>query len=308
MEDKSVPRLARLTGLRYFYEAVRHGSFRRAAESINVAASAINRQITILEAHMDTKLFERERGRGGLRITEAGGILFNRLCSAMNELAIAADEISELKGLQRGHLRIGVNEVIGSDILPAVIAHMHERYPGITFRITVDNTPEIVKRLQDGDIDIGLGYNFPSLKELSFLAVLQRKTYLITALNHPLAERRSVRLRDIDGSDFILPDRSLPLRRMLDDAFAATNVKVNAIIETNSFTQLRTMVEAGIGVSVITGKFMRHSTQRIAFIDLKEDMIKSGVLSCCSSTGRTLSAAAAAFSGTVRDHFVETTS
>ncbi|MFX7870603.1 LysR family transcriptional regulator substrate-binding protein, partial [Acinetobacter baumannii] len=84
----------------------------------------------------------------------------------------------------------------------------------------------------DGDVDIGFGYNFPSLKDLNFLAVRQRRTHLITSLRHPLAKRKSVRLQELSGADFILPDRSLSLRRMLDDAFAATNVKINPIMET----------------------------------------------------------------------------
>ena len=305
MDEKSVPRLARLTGLRYFFEVVEHGSFRRAAEEINVAASAINRQITILETHLETRLFDRERGPGGLRLTEAGRILYNRLCSVMNELAIAGDEISELKGVQRGHLRIGVNEVIATDILPGLIADLHRPYPKLTFTITVDNTPEIVRRLQDGDVDLGLGYNFPSIKDLTFHYVLQRRTHLITSMDHPLAKRRSVQLQEISGSHFILPDRSLALRRMLDDAFAATNLAINPIIETNSFTLLRTMVQAGLGVSIVTGRFMRHRPQRIAFIDLKDEIVKFGVLSCCGVSGRTPSAAALAFLAAVRTHFAD---
>ncbi|MGL6061879.1 MAG: LysR family transcriptional regulator, partial [Bradyrhizobium sp.] len=305
MDDKPIPRLAKMPALRYFFEVVQYGSFRRAAEKIHVAASAINRQITLLESSLGAKLFDRERGPGGLRLTEAGRILHYRLGAVMNELALAGDEIGELKGLQRGHLRIGVNEVIATDLLPGVIADMHMHYPNLTYKIVVDNTPEIVKRLQDGDVDIGFGYNFPSLKDLNFLAVRQRRTHLITSLRHPLAKRKSVRLQELSGADFILPDRSLSLRRMLDDAFAATNVKINPIMETNSFTLLRTMVQSGLGISIVTGRFMRHSPQRIAFIDLKEDVIKFGVLFCCSSTNRTLSAAAAAFSEAVSNHFAD---
>ncbi len=303
MDEKHVPRLARMTALRYFFEVVQRGSFRKAADEINVAASAINRQISLLEATLDTKLFDRERGPTGLRLTEAGRILHYRLCSVMNELAIAGDEISELKGLQRGHLRIGVNEVIATDLLPDVIAELHSRYENLTFKAVVDNTPEIVKRLHDGDVDIGFGYNFPSTKELNFLSVLQRKTHLITSLGHPFARRKHVKLRDIQGADFILPDRSLALRRMLDDAFAATDLKINPIMETNSFTLLHTMVQAGLGISIVTGRFIRNSPQRLAFIDLKEDVIKFGVLSCCSSAGRTPSAAAVAFADVVKTYF-----
>lgn len=91
----------------------------------------------------------------------------------MNELALAGDEIGELKGPQRGHLRIGVNEVIATDILPDAIAVIHSRHPNLTFKIVVDNTPEIVRRVHDGDVDVGFGYNFPAIKELNFVAVKQ---------------------------------------------------------------------------------------------------------------------------------------
>ena len=193
--------------------------------------------------------------------------------------------------------------MIATDLLPDVIAELHSRYENLTFKAVVDNTPEIVKRLHDGDVDIGFGYNFPSTKELNFLSVLQRKTHLITSLGHPFARRKHVKLRDIQGADFILPDRSLALRRMLDDAFAATDLKINPIMETNSFTLLRTMVQAGLGISIVTGRFIRNSPQRLAFIDLKEDVIKFGVLSCCSSAGRTPSAAAVAFADVVKTYF-----
>jgi DNA-binding transcriptional LysR family regulator len=303
MEKNITPTLARLTALRYFFDVVQYGSFRRAAEETHVAASAINRQIKNLEEALAVRLFDRERGRGGLRLTEAGKILHYRLCSVMNELSIAGDEINELKGMQRGHLKVGVNEVLASDLLPSIVAELHGRYPNITFTVTVDNTPEIVKLLRKGDVDIGLGYNFPTLEELHVIDAFRRKTYLITSIDHPLSNKQSIGLRDIMGADFILPDRSLALRRMLDEAFAATNLIVNPIIETNSFTLLRTMVQKGLGVSIVTGSFLIHSPEKLAFVNIRESVIKSGVLSCCTISGRTPPAAALAFSEAVKALF-----
>src|ERR1700710_3137407 len=86
--------------LRYFYEVAQAGSFRRAAERINVAASALNRQITLLEAELKAPLFERRPGRGKLRLTAAGEVLLHRVRLSMNELAIARSAIEALKGLK----------------------------------------------------------------------------------------------------------------------------------------------------------------------------------------------------------------
>lgn len=295
--------LARLPSLRYFIEVAHYGSFRRAAEQLNIAPSAINRQISNLEATLGVQLFDRERGRTGLRLTEAGRILQHRVASIMNELVIVGEELNELKGLQRGHLRLAVNEVVASDLLHGLIANFHSNFPDLTYAVMVENTPEIVRRLQDGDVDIGIGYNFPPTADLEVLSTLKRETCLITSLDHRLARRRLVRLDEIAGEKFIFPDKSLALRRMLDDTFAKVQLKVHPVMETNSFTLLRQMVQNGLGVSMVIGQFLQYHPERISFVRVDNTAIGSGLLSCCRVAGRTLSTASRAFSASVKTLF-----
>ena len=92
LNQNSNLKLARSTALRYFSQVAESGSFRGAAGTLHIAASAINRQISNLEADLGVKLFERARGPAGLRLTDAGTILQGRLRSAMNELRIANEE------------------------------------------------------------------------------------------------------------------------------------------------------------------------------------------------------------------------
>ena len=100
--------LGRLPGLRHFIEVAQLGSFRAAAEKLHVAPSAVSKQIKNLELALDVELFRRDRGRAGLELTEAGEILLFRCASVVNELTIAQDEILQLQGLQRGHLRLEI--------------------------------------------------------------------------------------------------------------------------------------------------------------------------------------------------------
>src|SRR5258708_40082969 len=94
--------------LRYFYEVARYGSFRLAAEKIHIAASAISRQIQLLEQELGTKLFARKRA--GLHLTAAGEALLYRVKKAIGELAVARSAFDTLHGSHKALIRVGINE------------------------------------------------------------------------------------------------------------------------------------------------------------------------------------------------------
>ena len=296
--------LGRLPGLRHFIEVARQGSFRAAADKLHVAPSAVSKQIKNLELALDTELFRRDRGRGGLELTEAGEILMFRCASVVNELTIAQDEIAELRGLQRGELRLGVNEVLASDLLPGILRDMSYNHPGLKFHIVVENTREIVQRLQEGEIDIGLGYNFPPTPEIEMLATLRRRTYAITSLDHPMARLRQVRLSEIDGEKVIFPDASIPMRHLLENALAQAGVEVREVMNTNSFTLLRQMVESGMGIGIVFGSFLQIRRERLAFVELLDLPFESPPVACCRMAGRAPTASSAAFAASIKTIFV----
>jgi DNA-binding transcriptional LysR family regulator len=297
--------LGRLPGLRHFIEVAQQGSFRAAADRLHVAPSAVSKQIKNLELALDVELFRRDRGRGGLELTEAGEILLFRCASVVNELTIAQDEIDQLQGMQRGHLRLGVNEVLASDLLPGILRDMKYNHPGLNFSIKVENTREIVQRLQEGDIDIGLGYNFPSAPEIETLATLRRRTYAITSLDHPMAQLRKVKLTDLDGEQVIFPDESIAMRQLLTEAMAQAGVSVHEVMNTNSFTLLRQMVESGIGIGIVFGRFLQIRRERISFVELQDLPFESPPVACCRMAGRTPTASSVAFGAAIRTIFVQ---
>ncbi|WP_108257533.1 LysR family transcriptional regulator [Mangrovicoccus ximenensis] len=297
--------LARLPSLRHFVEVAEQGSFRAAAERMNIAPSAVSKQIRNLEGSLGVTLFRRERGRGGLELTEAGEVLLYRCASVMNELTIARDELSQIKGLERGHLRLGVNEVLASDLLPGILSDMNRNHPNLQFTVLVENTPALLRSLQDGDIDIALGYNFPPSAELDTLAVLNRRTYLITAMSHPLARRRKVRIEDLAGEKVIFPQATVMLHRMMRDWLDQSGVEVREVLSTNSFTLLRRLVQDGMGVSIVIGRFLQRTPEQIAFIELDHPAVMPMPLSCCRVAGRTPTASSAAFAAAVRTLFAQ---
>src|SRR5262249_53578258 len=83
--------------MHYFLEVARAGSFRAASEVLHVAASAINRQMTLLEKDVGAELFERGRGRKRLRLTPAGEIFLTHSRAATEQIERGLQEIDALK-------------------------------------------------------------------------------------------------------------------------------------------------------------------------------------------------------------------
>ncbi len=299
-EHSVIPRLVGSTTLRYFSEVAERGSFRAAAEALRIAASAVNRQVSNLESDLGVKLFERARGRAGLQLTDAGRILQFRLRSAINELRIANDEIVALQGLQRGHVTIGFNDVVVNSILPDAIRQFHRIHPGISFGVRIDSTRGLASRLKEGDIEFAVAYNFASDVELTCLESIALRMYLVASPDHPLAARPSVTLADLAGFNLILPDGSGFLRQILEVAFRGSNAQIQSLVETNSFELIHSLVECGVGISIVTGRAQRQDGRpRLVHVEIKDALLSQNVLACCKLPDRSLSPAAAAFAGVV---------
>ncbi len=302
IDQDAVPKLARSTALRYFAEVAEGGSFRSAAESLHIAASAINRQVSNLEEDLGVKLFERARGRAGLRLTEAGRILQFRLRSAINELRIANDEIVSLQGLQRGHVTIGVNEGLAISLVPRAVDNFHRLYPNITFSIKVNDTRRLVSQLREGDIDFAVGYNFPADADLQFVEKFSLKMFLIAASEHPLGAKSKITMENLRGTNVILPHSSLLLRQIFDNLLRASDSHINSIVETNSFELIYALVEFGIGVGIVTGRADESKARgKVTWIEIDDPFLATSILACCRLPNRSVSAAAEAFIMTICD-------
>jgi DNA-binding transcriptional LysR family regulator len=226
--------------LRYVDEVARTGSIRKAAEQLNVTASAVNRRIMDLEEELGSPLFER-RPRG-VRLTSAGEVFVNYLREQSGDVERMKSQIEDLKGMRRGTVRIACSQALALDFLPREIGEFRKRHPYVSFDVKVFDHEQAMNSLAAYEVDLVLVFRPPFMANFQPLMTLEQRIVAVMSSGHPLASRRTVRLRDCSAYPVALPERSIGGRQLLEEVFARSRLTFQLAAESNSFELLRGLV------------------------------------------------------------------
>src|SRR5712672_997338 len=209
--------------LSYVDEVARSGSIRKAADQLNVTASAVNRRIMDLEEELGAPLFER-RPRG-VRLTAAGEVLVHYLREQDGEVERMKSQIEDLKGLRRGTVRIACSQALALDFLPREIAEFRTRHPLVAFDVKVLDHEQAMAALAGYEVDLVLVFRPPFLPNFQPLMSIRQRLVALMAADPPLAGQKKIRLSDCADYPVALPERSLGGRQLLDQVSARRDRK-----------------------------------------------------------------------------------
>lgn len=282
--------------LRYVDEIARTGSIRKAAERLNITASALNRRIQDLEEELDTPIFERLPR--GVRLNAAGEIFIRHIRSQIADLARVRSQIEDLSGFRRGTVAIACSQALAYHILPTRIAAYRERFPRVDFNVQVRDHGEAQGALANFEVDLALVFQPSVMADFQMLATAEQRVVAILAETHPLAANAVLRLRDCARFPLALPDRTYGGRMLIEEALARSSIRVEPALESNSFEFLRNYVryEEAITFQIEIGA-PRELRERHGLVSRAIDIrdIKPGLLAMGQLRGRALPVAAAKF-------------
>jgi DNA-binding transcriptional LysR family regulator len=282
-----------LIALRYFGETVRTGSMRQAAEQLNVAASAVNRQILKLEDQLQCKLFDRRSE--GVRLTAAGEVLYNYILRLERDLEKAVSQIDDLRGLRRGHIKLACEDGVGRDFLPPVLAEFHKSHPGITYSIEIASALEILHQVAEGLIDIGVSMAPPRSTDVTVEAEAKMPIGVVAPRGSWLAGHDAIRLRDLAGETVILAKDGTGGGTSFYEQLGFGRRQAR-FMETNSPDFITNLVKAGFGVGFRTPVGIMEDIEdgKVVFVPVSDTFIESPVLSIYAKPHRALPMAGAA--------------
>ncbi|TXL72128.1 LysR family transcriptional regulator [Vineibacter terrae] len=225
------------------------GSFRRAAEILNRSQSAISAQIQQVEQEFSISLLNRTTR--SVSLTDAGRRLAIRCRNIVADLDAVAQELREEVQIRRGRVTIGCSPSISTNRLPPIIAEFRSRYPGIAVSVKEDFAREMYERLRNGEVDFALGPRLEGLNDFAFEHILDDPLVAVLPPDFPLRRRRDVRFEDV----MHLPQLSMPkataTRQVVDGLFHERGAVHSPAFEVTQQQTLFTMVEAGLGMTIM---------------------------------------------------------
>ena len=226
--------------LGYLDEVARSGSIRRAATRLNVASSAVNRQILSLEEEMGTPLFERLPR--GLRLTAAGEVLVRHVRDTLNGHERMLAQVASLKGLTRGEVTVATMASIAAGVLPGVIGTFRETHPRIVVKVLVLPVDQIAAALLAGEADLALAYRLPPDPRMRCIAEFEHRLGAVMAPDHPLNGRYQVRMADCLEYPLVVADHSMTLRDVLE-LLVPEGTSFTPVVETNSIELMKRLAQ-----------------------------------------------------------------
>lgn len=233
----------------YLDEVARLGSIRRAATRLNVASSAINRQILALESRLGAPIFERMPRR--LRLTATGEVLIAHVRETLKSHQRATAQIESLKGLKRGEATIATMNGLAAGPLPGFLGSLLENHPRVHIRLRVLPLDQIPNAVLTGDADIALGYNFPTSPGLRIVASHDLYLGAVVSPNHPLTKRRPAWLADCLEFPVVIADSTMTIRPVVEMAFTRAGLPLHPTIETNSIEFMSRIARDGRAITFL---------------------------------------------------------
>jgi DNA-binding transcriptional LysR family regulator len=229
--------------LRYVDQVARSGSIQRAAKELNIAASAINRQILLLEQELGVALFERMPR--GMRLTSAGDTVVTLARRWRTDERRAAADLKQLQGINQGHIRLVAMDSHVNGFLPRVIDTLTREHPRISLEIQIAGTDDAVAALLGGNADLGAIFNLSPHRDIHVLWKSDLPFGCVVAPGHDLAKRKTISMQEVAAHPIALQSKALPIRRYLDARHGWLFADGQKTVETNSLQLVKGLARSG---------------------------------------------------------------
>lgn len=239
-----------LNQLKIFYLAAKKGSLSAAAESLYITQPAVTKGIQRLQEHYEIKLFNRFGKK--MALTDAGEVLYH-IAESIFEMENQAEEsLRDFQQRKRGFIRILSSESFGSYYLPFIINRFIRLNPKIRIAMEILPTEQIVEKTASLANDLGfISYPVPHKKLIS-REVLEDSYQIIVPANHPLAAKSIIEPGDLAGQSLIVHEKGSAPRRSTEEYIRRHNLSIAIPMEHSNNEALKTAVEEGLGIGVIT--------------------------------------------------------
>lgn len=248
-----------LKALRYFTAIVEHGGFAKAAEQVHLSQPALSKAVLGLEAELNITLLERGRRGAPLRLTPAGDIVYQHALQLLAGRQRLHQDLQRLKGLEFGHISIGLPPLGSAALFAPIIARFRARYPNIEITLLERGGVTLLTALHNGEVDLALSVA-PDDDHLEWLEIRNDPMMVALPNDHPLSQHPVLRLTDLAGTALVTFEESFVLGTLIHNECLHAGFEPQGQLRVSHVDFGLALVASGAGAMLLPRLVTEHLT------------------------------------------------
>ncbi len=234
--------------LQIFLAVAKHQNISKAAQSLHMSQSAASEALLNLEHMYEVSLFDRVSNKLALNAIghtlrrEAENLIAH--CQSFEEKLLDHTDV--------GHIKVGASFTIGNHLATRYLAGYLANYPEADVQLDIANTPDVVARVLNFDVDIGMIEGEVHHRELELIPWREDELIVFCAADHPLARKKTLTNKDIKEAPWILREPDSGARHTFDRALAGLLPDINIYLELRHNEAIKNAVESGLGIGCLS--------------------------------------------------------
>ncbi|MDF1607995.1 LysR substrate-binding domain-containing protein [Hoeflea sp. YIM 152468] len=266
----------RYVQLRAFHYVAICGGFSRAAEELLLTQPAISDQVRKLEEEYDILLFNRHRKQ--VTMTPSGEKLLEITRRLFDNEEQARELLTESRATRAGTLRIVADSALH---VLKILARFRQKYPGVGVTISGGNTETVIASLFSYEADIGILGELPPSRDFETVALNSTPISAFVALDHPIAQRKSLGFQDLQGLPLVMRESGSKTRKKFEEAAEANGFVFTPSIIAEGREAVREIVASGVGVGFVSAAEFGEDPRLVRIpLEEEEQMMMDETLIC----------------------------
>jgi DNA-binding transcriptional LysR family regulator len=254
--------------LQVFLAVVKTGSFTKAGELLHASQSGVSHTIADLEKELGVLLFTRNRN--GVKLTETGKQILMHASEIDNQMEQIFHTAAAAKGVQSGTLRIGAFPSFSNKVIPAIFQAFRNHYPGIELLLLEGSYAEIEAWIKAGAVDLGFVPN--PCEGLDMMVLVSDPLVAVLPATHPLSMENVISIEQLEDEPFLLLKSGC--ETLVINAFQKKTLSLNTQFEVLENSTIISMVEAGLGVTIVPSMILPANLVNIVVKQLDPPIIR----------------------------------
>lgn len=228
--------------LKYFRTVYECRNITKAAERLHISQPAISTAVKELETELGAPLFIRQNR--GLVATEEGVVFYSLACRMLAQCENARQVIREVAE-RKSQVRIGMVPMAGSFLFPKIYKKLSASYPEITMEILEDGSYELVKRLEEDQVEMIIvpeGVECPGMAKRE---IYRTRMVFAISRDHPLAQLDQIGISQLAQVPLAMYRKGFIQSQNIGRLFEQQGVPMKVMAQTSNFMTIKTLVDCG---------------------------------------------------------------